>query len=171
LICVKTVSETSGIISNGNKRTQQMQKFLLLALTLFSLIPVAANAQDAIGTFTFIFFNNQIDVTRSYGNELETSDDHFGTPIMVKMPSQCVFEVTSKESKGETKRWNLNKAFFNETTFFQNTATIYGEKGLYREGNEETDAIFIFSLTERRVKALQYFVQNFCHGAKRNSAF
>lgn len=92
------------------------------------------------------------------------------------------------------ERWNFNKAFFDEAKdtgpgLAGRHIIIPGENGLkhvseyckndYFEGcqntpmSEKDDEVVILSylLNERRVKALHYFVENFCHGIKRKSAF
>jgi hypothetical protein len=162
-----------------------MQKTLLLAVTLFLLASAHAKAQDAIGTFTFIFFDAQLDVTRSYGNEVTTSGP---LPITVKLLDKCVFLATFNEGGREdvVERYDLNKAFFSEMRVFQAnaavpTAIVPGEKGVYyecRKGGcweptrgDEYETMGIPELTDRRVKALKYLITNFCPGTKRRSAF
>ena len=87
-----------------------MLKIFLIVLALFSLMSAPAKAQDAIGTFAFIFLNDKLDVTRNYGNELET-EDPMGDSLTVSMPSKCVFEARFKKTNRLKGRWDFNKAF------------------------------------------------------------
>ncbi len=168
------------------RESLKIQKLFFLALALFLLTAPSAGAQDALGTFAFVFLNDKLDLTRNYGNQLVT-EDPMGNSLTVSRPSKCVFEARFKQTGRLKGRWDFNKAFFSEMTIVGDRAEIPGEKGLryivldecgrkeYRrecsKKTSELDIASIFGLTERRVEALQYFVTNFCSGTERKLGF
>lgn len=141
----------------------------------------------ALATFVFMFVDPTIDVTRSYGNELVLSHDK--DTITVAVSDNCIFEekFTNAGRVQQVRRWNFNKAFFNEARDKDEGIFIPGEDGVVHVahycdlGNgkcfdrpiEERDGAFVgMPVTdERQIKALQYFINNFCPGTKRKSAF
>jgi hypothetical protein len=96
----------------------------------------------------------------------------------------------------EITRWDFNKAFFDETkvqlsAIGEQEFVIHGDSGLFYRGllclsdartcewgsgyrGERQSNQFVQSLSEqseRSIKAMKYFVQTFCPGTKRKSAF
>jgi hypothetical protein len=108
---------------------------------------------------------------------LKRLPDWGGDIATITNREKCIFE---KKVKGLVNRWNFNKAFFDEAKFSSSglTINIPGEKGLYYNndyyGNESESDQATTRLSEegeRVVKAMQYFVENFCPGTQRKSAF
>ncbi len=173
-----------------------MQKItgVALAALLFSL--THANAQDAFTTFIFLFVNNGIDVSQNIGSRYVKPGV---VPQTFTVVDKCVFEgklqaeiVSGKRFETAEVRYDFNKAYFDEAKLSEPTVfpvsfyKIPGEagfvykkeqcKGSLCDSSDEKETISQDFTTvghgdrERLVKAMKYFVQNFCPGTKRKSA-
>jgi hypothetical protein len=105
------------------------------------------------------------------------------------MPNNCVFESkyeTNDKKIVTLQRWDFNKAFFNEVHSVPlgydhyDVFLVPGDKGFFHKefcqdkkcsSGEREEIMTLNILDDRRMKALQYFVSNFCPGTKRKSAF
>jgi hypothetical protein len=170
-----------------------MQKVPWLALSalLFSL--TQANAQDAFTTFIFLFVDNGIDVSQSVGDRYVKTGV---VPQTFTVVDKCVFEgklqaeiVPGRRFEAAEVRYDFNKAYFDEaklsepTIFLGSYYRIPGESGfIYKrehcngslcDSSDEKESVSEDFTTvghadrERLVKAMKYFVQNFCPGKKR----
>ncbi len=173
-----------------------MQKALGVALAALLFSFTQAKAQDAFTTFIFLFVDNRIDVSQNVGDRYVKTGV---VPQTFTAIDKCVFEgrleseiIPGRRFESAEVRYDFNKAYFDDaklsepTIFLGSYFKIPGAKGfIYKKehckgslcdsSDEKEVASEDFTTVghadrERLIKAMNYFVQNFCPGTKRKSA-
>jgi hypothetical protein len=170
-----------------------MQKASRVALTALLFSITQANAQDAFTTFIFLFVNNGIDASQNVGDRYVKTGV---VPQTFAVVDKCVFEgrleseiIPGRRFETAEVRYDFNKAYFDEaklsepTLFLGSYFKIPGADGFIHKkehckgslcDNSDEKEVSSEDFTtvghvdrERLVKAMKYFVQNFCPGTKR----